>query len=340
MGVGTLPAGWTARAAEIGDVDRAVEMMNARSQKFYGENQITRENVEAWWKSPRFDQATDLRLVFDADGALVGIANISNPGEPYAEIGCAGVTHPFHEQDSALWDWMHAWCLDRAQEFVPLAADGARVAAVSGIAKKDSARAAALERAGFAAVRVANHMRIDLSSSTPVAVWPEGVSLRTVDVDNDLHALVALYLETWRDHWGFIERPFDQALADWREQIESEGERFDPTLWFLAVDGNEIAGISLCASHIAGDSTRGYVTGLGVRPAWRKRGIALAMLHHTFAEFRRRGYTAVELDMDSQNLTGALRVYERAGMRPVRQAVTYEKELRAGVDLATRELLS
>ena len=70
MGVGTLPAGWTARAAEIGDVDRAVEMMNARSQKFYGENQITRENVEAWWKSPRFDQATDLRLVFDADGAL------------------------------------------------------------------------------------------------------------------------------------------------------------------------------------------------------------------------------------------------------------------------------
>ncbi|MCX6100155.1 MAG: hypothetical protein NTV92_01780, partial [Candidatus Bipolaricaulota bacterium] len=74
MGVGTLPAGWTTRAAEMGYVDRAVEMLNARSQKFYGENQITRENVEAWWKSPRFDPATDLRLVFDADGALAGIA--------------------------------------------------------------------------------------------------------------------------------------------------------------------------------------------------------------------------------------------------------------------------
>jgi ribosomal protein S18 acetylase RimI-like enzyme len=183
-------------------------------------------------------------------------------------------------------------------------------------------------------------MRIDLSAPTPAAVWPQGVSLRTVDVESDLRDLVALYLETWRDHWGFIERPFDRALADWREGIEGEGERFDPTLWFLAVEGDEIVGVSLCNSHIAGDSTRGYIQGLGVRPAWRKRGIALAMLHHTFAEFRRRGFAAVELDMDSQNLTGALRVYERAGMRPIRQSVTYEKELRPGIDLATRELSS
>jgi hypothetical protein len=44
--------------------------------------------------------------------------------------------------------------------------------------------------------------------------------------------------------------------------------------------------------------------------------------------------------MDSENLTGALRVYERAGMRAVRQSVFYEKELRAGTDLATRQLPS
>jgi ribosomal protein S18 acetylase RimI-like enzyme len=181
-------------------------------------------------------------------------------------------------------------------------------------------------------------MRIDLSSETPAPRWPEGVSVRTVSVEQDLRGLVALYFESWRDHWGFIERPFDQVLSDWREQIESEGERFDPTLWFLAVDGDEIVGISLCNSHIADDSTRGYVQALGVRPTWRKRGVALALLHHTFAEFERRGYAAVELDMDSENLTGALRVYERAGMRAVRQSVFYEKELRAGKDLATREL--
>jgi ribosomal protein S18 acetylase RimI-like enzyme len=164
------------------------------------------------------------------------------------------------------------------------------------------------------------------------------VTVRTVDVDSDLNDIVALFLESWRDHWGFVELPFDQALADWRKGIRGDGERFDPTLWFLAVHGDEIVGISLCNSHIADDATRGYVQVLGVRPAWRKRGIALALLHHTFAEFRRRGYAAVELDMDSENLTGALRVYERAGMRAVRQSLSCEKELRAGIDLATRSL--
>jgi ribosomal protein S18 acetylase RimI-like enzyme len=181
-------------------------------------------------------------------------------------------------------------------------------------------------------------MRIDLSSPPAAARWPQGVTVRTVDVDSDLNDIVALFLESWRDHWGFVELPFDQALADWREGIKSDGERFDPTLWFLAVDGDKIVGISLCNSHIADDATRGYVQGLGVRPAWRKRGIALALLHHTFAEFRRRGYAAVELDMDSQNLTGALRVYERAGMRAVRQSLSYEKVLRSGIDVATRGL--
>jgi mycothiol synthase len=333
-----LLAGWTDRAAGMGDIDRAVELMNARSQRFYGEDQITPEDVAGWWKSPRLDLSRDLRLVFDVRGTLAGIAYVGNPGEPYAEISCAGTTHPRHEGHDELWDWLHAWGLDRASEFLSLAPEGIRIAAVSSTVFEDRARRAALERAGFSAVRVANHMRIDLSSAYPAPRWPSGVSVRTVDVEQDIRDIVSLYVEAWRDHWGFIEKPFDQEVADWREGIERDGERFDPTLWFLAVEGPEIVGISLCTSHIAGDATRGYVQGLGVRPAWRKRGIALALLHHSFAEFQRRGYAAVELDMDSENLTGALRVYERAGMRATRQSVFYDKELRAGTDLATRAL--
>jgi len=96
----------------------------------------------------------------------------------------------------------------------------------------------------------------------------------------------------------------------------------------LAVDGTETVGLSLRDDRIVDGKTRGYVSTLAVRPAWRKRGIAFALLQHTFAEFRRRGYAAVELDIDSQNLTGASRLCDRAGMRVVRQSVTYEKELR------------
>jgi ribosomal protein S18 acetylase RimI-like enzyme len=181
-------------------------------------------------------------------------------------------------------------------------------------------------------------MRIDLATPSAGAPWPAGITVRTAVIEQDLEAVVACQEEAWRDHWGFVEQPFDQVLAERQEAIKAQGANFDPTLWFLAVDGDEIVGLSLCDDRIVDDKARGYVSTLGVRPAWRKRGIALALLHHTFAEFRRRGYAAVELDIDSQNLTGAVRLCERAGMRVVRQFVTYEKELRPGIDLATREL--
>lgn len=77
---------------------------------------------------------------------------------------------------------------------------------------------------------------------------------------------------------------------------------------------------------------------LGVRRPWRKRGIALALLRHSFSELRRRGKTSVKLGVDSHSLTGATRVYERAGMSVSMEIRSYEKELRPGVDLSTQAL--
>jgi hypothetical protein len=97
--------------------------------------------------------------------------------------------------------------------------------------------------------------------------FDHGTQQVTFVVESDLRGIVSLLIEMWHDHWGFIERPFDQTLDDWREGTENEGVRFYPTLWFLAVDGDEIVGISLCNSHIADDTTCGCVQGLGVSPA-------------------------------------------------------------------------
>ena len=77
---------------------------------------------------------------------------------------------------------------------------------------------------------------------------------------------------------------------------------------------------------------------LGVRRPWRRRGIALALLHHAFGELYRRGKHRVVLGVDSQSLTGALRLYERAGMHVQLQYDNYELELRPGTDLSTQTL--
>lgn len=333
-----LPADWSERAPTMADVDRVVEILNVRSERFTGASLWTPARVRAWWEKPGFVLETDMRLVLDSDGAVAGLAFVLANGEPYTQVECTVAVHPRHEDDDLIWDELGSWSLRRADELGSRAAPGLRVAAISAARPDDPARSAALARAGFCAVRAESHMRVPLDAPVPAARWPVGVSVRPARLDDDLDSIVDSYLEAMRDHWGFVEPPRDHVRATFVSEIESRCGPIDPTLWFLATAGGETVGIALCIHGLPDDPTGGYIYELCVRPAWRKQGIALALLHHAFAEFRRRGRTAAELDVDSQSLTGALRLYERAGMRAVEQSVTYEKELRPGIDLATREL--
>lgn len=74
----------------------------------------------------------------------------------------------------------------------------------------------------------------------------------------------------------------------------------------------------------------GWVNILGVRRPWRQRGLGLALLLHAFDAFRTLNRRRVGLGVDAQNLTGATRLYEKAGMHVTRQYDTYEKVIRPG----------
>ncbi len=82
----------------------------------------------------------------------------------------------------------------------------------------------------------------------------------------------------------------------------------------------------------------GWVGSLSVRRPWRRKGLAAALLHHTFGEFYRRGQRRVGLSVDSSNLTGATRVYERAGMHTDQHRAVYAKVLRDGEEISTESL--
>jgi ribosomal protein S18 acetylase RimI-like enzyme len=101
-------------------------------------------------------------------------------------------------------------------------------------------------------------------------------------------------------------------------------------------DGDRVAGFALGRPHLPLDLSRGVVASLAVRPAWRRRGLGLAFLQNALGEFHRRGCASVELLVDGDSLTGALRLYERADMRAFQTQLIYEKELRAGVDIMRR----
>ena len=112
-------------------------------------------------------------------------------------------------------------------------------------------------------------------------------------------------------------------------------EDFDPSLWFIAWDGRsaEIAGYSLCRYRMG----LGWVGTLGVRRAWRKRGLGEALLLHSFGEFYKRGTPTIGLGVDAQNPTSATRLYKKAGMYVAAEYVIYEKELRPGCEPEEQE---
>jgi len=82
----------------------------------------------------------------------------------------------------------------------------------------------------------------------------------------------------------------------------------------------------------------GWVMDLSVRRPWRKQGLGLALLQHSFVEYYNRGFRSVGLGVDASSLTGATRLYEKAGMHVQRKYDRYELELRAGEELVKTEL--
>jgi ribosomal protein S18 acetylase RimI-like enzyme len=161
-------------------------------------------------------------------------------------------------------------------------------------------------------------------------VWPQSIVLRPFVPERDARAVFEAKEESFRDHWGYLPDEFER----WYQQHVAPHEGFDPSLWFIAMDDEQIAGIALCGYYL----DEGEVSILGVRRPWRRTGLGLALLHHAFGEFYQRGQYKVGLGVDTESLTGATRLYQRAGMSVELVYDIYEKELRSGRDIATQSL--
>jgi mycothiol synthase len=330
-----LPEGYTLRGATLDDLPEAVEMFNAYSRQLIGTDEVTLEGYRREWEIPILNLPEDVKVVVAPDGSIAGCQEVWDLFDPHTRINTWGRVHPNHH-GRGIATAMVRWAEERARRAIPRAPEGTRVAMMNWISSLDTTAHDVMLRSGFNLIRHSYRMRIDLTEAPPAPVWPDGITLRPFDPDRDLEAVAWADREAFRDHWGFVERPFEQELQMFRHWL---GEpRFDPALWFVAVHGDEVAGISLCDSQTDDDPDMGWVASLGVLRAYRKQGLGLALLRHSFGELYRRGRRAVGLGVDAQNLTGALRLYEKAGMRVYRKNNTYEKELRPGVDLSTQSI--
>jgi len=331
----TLPENFTARPATLHDVEAAVELVNTCSVEQIGRPEWRADQFRRDWQSPNLDPQADLHLARAPDGTLVGYAGVWD-SEPHVRIYGWGNVHPEY-RGRGIGTYLAQWVEGRARQSIPQAPSGARVALVQQWLSIDAAARELLLGQGYRVVRHAFRMVIEMGEPSPEPLVPEGLTIRSFVPKREERALIRAVRDSFQDHWGYVEHPFEEEYQEWVHWMEGNPD-YDPSLWFVAVDEaeGEIAGMSLCSPKTVEDPRMGWVDTLGVRRRWRRRGLALALLHHTFGQFYRRGTRKVGLGVDAQSLTGATHLYEKAGMHVDRQFVVYEKELRPGEELSTQ----
>jgi mycothiol synthase len=322
-----IPEGFTARGASMNDIELAFRLFNRWSRSVLGRDEFADpQSIREEWQFPGADPAEDVCLVFAPNGDLAGYIEVWTTVPPTAHPELWGRVDPRYE-DIGIGTWMLHWAEQRALQALEHVPAELRFAPRVGTFRQAEKAKRLFEDFGYRHIRTFYHMLIEMDSSVSAPEFPEGIELRPFIKGEHDAAVWQAQNEAFRDHWGHQDVSFEEWKYDRLEDSE-----FDPTLWFLAIDGRsgEIAGYAICRPHSFQDPTVGWVRSLGVRRPWRKRGIGLALLRQAFHEFYRRSKCKVGLGVDAQNLTGALRLYENAGMQVDRAFDYYEKELRPG----------
>lgn len=322
-----LPAGFSVCRPTMDDIPAVTAMIADKERIEEGSVRITEDELRSRWaSSPTHDLDKDDWLFIAPDGRVAATTGVGH-WEPTHLVSNLTL-HPDYA-NQGLYPYAIELVLERARALVPVAPTDARVTLNFWCSEKDVEGRQALGQAGFAYVRSNWTMLIEMDELPPSPVWPEGIQLRPFTLDM-LRAVFDADDEAFSDHWGHVPGNFEA----WRGWLAGRAN-FDPGLWFIAYDREEIAGVALCIKF----GTEAWVDDLAVRRPWRRRGLGLALLHHAFGEFYRRGERKVVLNVDSQNLTGATRLYTRAGMHAVEQRDTFQLELRPGIELGVESIV-
>lgn len=330
----TLQPSFSLRPPTLDDVPAAVAMLNACWQDTVGTPSFSEDMLRINWAEPSFDYTRDVCLAVDSD-QVVGYC-VVHCAAPYVSNFLMPRTHPAQRGrgiGTALTQWGEA----RVAEHLNLAPPTARVTVGCSNFGTHTAGAQLLLDLDYQHVRSGYEMKIELADAPPTPCWPAGITVRSMVAGQEEETVFRALDESFRDHWGHVDRPFAESFVRWLHHVRNVPD-YDPSLFWLAMDGEQIAGLALCFPKDNDYPDMSWIESLGVRRPWRRRGLALALLHHVFGECYRRGILKIGLGVDATSLTGATRLYEKAGMHIFRQWDNYAKELRPGEDLTTQHV--
>lgn len=184
---------------------------------------------------------------------------------------------------------------------------------------------ALLERSGYSPVRYFYDMVAPTLEGVSAPPMPDGLEVRPVSREQ-FRAIWDALTEAFRDHWGEEE----QTEEDWR-RFQADPNHAEQPFWMVGWDGDEVAGAIVTTVPREENELRGrarvWVDSVATRRPWRRRGLARALLARSLVAAREAGFTSAALGVDTENVTGALGLYESLGFAPERRGIAYRKDM-------------
>jgi ribosomal protein S18 acetylase RimI-like enzyme len=272
-----------------------------------------------------FDPDEDVRLGWDGDRIVAWGTVVCVPNSHQRRVQLQGAVVP-DRRGQGIGTELVGWLVARGGAVAAARATDAPGWLEIGASEGDRAREELYEAFGFTPLRYYFEMRRPLGDLTPTPrSVPEPLRLVPYDFAYDAAARAA-HNEAFRDHFAAIE--LDEET--WHRWV-TRGQGFRPDCSFLVLDGDEIAGYVLNSIHPDDwpglGFTEGWTHQLGVRRPWRSRGIATVLLDHSAAAFADEGLDFATLDVDAENPTGALGLYESQGYRRDKTRVAWSRPL-------------
>ncbi len=231
------------------------------------------------------------------------------PGETQTQL--RGKVHPLHRR-LGLGTYLLRWLEEQATHLRQPTTLIIRNEALN------DGSVALYEQQGYRCDFVENWMERDLSHSLPTLA---DTFVHTQWTTTNAYQFFEVYCDAFKERPGFRISAVDDWIAEYADDPD-----FRPDLSLLALVEDDPVGFVTSGTNPIPTRTApvGWISQIGVRPAWRRHNVAAGLITAVIRAFRSEELTAIGLHVNVNN-SGAIRVYEQLGFNVIGQRAKYSK---------------